>query len=156
MRRRGEWAAATTCTRRIIMTRWRISGTLATLATLAALAALAALAVAAPALMAQGVKVTENTPGLLKRAKITADSAIAVAKARLPKATIAAGEIERENGKLIYSFDFRTPGRSGTDEVNVDAMTGRLVGRVEHESAAEERKEAAEDAAKPPTKKPAP
>jgi hypothetical protein len=113
------------------------------------LAAVAAFIVAAPAgnmLGAQGVKVSENKPGLLKKAKISPDSAIVVAKARLPKATIASAEIEQENGKLIYSFDFKTAGKSGTDEVNVDAMTGKLVGKVEHESAAAEKKEAASEA----------
>jgi uncharacterized iron-regulated membrane protein len=117
---------------------------------------LIAFAVAAPALMAQRVKVAENKPGLLKRAKITADSAIAVAKARLPKAVINAAEIEEEDGKLIYSFDMKTAGKSGIDEVNVDALTGKLVGKVQHESAADEKKEAAADAAKAPVKKPAP
>ena len=109
---------------------------------------LLALAAATPALHAQRVSVTENKPGLLKKARITADSAIAVAKARLPKAAIQAAEIERENGKLIYSFDFRTPGRSGIDEVNVDAMTGHLVGKVSHESAADEANEERADKAK--------
>jgi uncharacterized membrane protein YkoI len=95
---------------------------------------LLAFAVGAPSALAQAVKVTEAAPGLLKRAKITADSAIAVAKARLPRGTISAAEIEREGGKLIYSFEFKTAGKSGIDEVNVDALTGKLVGNVEHES----------------------
>ncbi len=50
----------------------------------------------------------------------------------------------------------KTAGKSGIDEVNVDAMTGKLVGKVQHESAADEKKEAAADAAKSPVKKPAP
>ena len=107
-----------------------------------------ALAAGAPVLMAQGVKVEENKPGLLKKAKITADSAIVIAKARLPKATINAAEIEEENGKLIYSFDFKTAGKSGIDEVNVDALTGKLVGKVQHESPKDEAKEAKADSAK--------
>ena len=92
-----------------------------------------AIAASAPQLMAQGVKVSESKPGLLKKAKITPDSAIAVAKATLPKATISSAEIEQENGKLIYSFDMKTAGKSGIDEVNVDAMTGKRVGKVHHE-----------------------
>ena len=115
-----------------------------------------ALAMGAPALIAQGVKVSESKPGLLKQAKITADSAIAVAKATLPKATISEAEIEQENGKLIYSFDMKTAGKSGIDEVNVDALTGKLVGKPQHESAADEKKEADADAAKKPVKKPTP
>jgi len=107
-----------------------------------------ALAAGAPVLRAQGVNVVENKPGLLKKAKITADSAIVIAKARLPKATINAAEIEEENGKLIYSFDFKTAGKSGIDEVNVDALTGKLVGKVQHESPKDEAKEAKTDSAK--------
>ena len=120
--------------------------------------ALVVLAVAfgAPALAAQSVKVSESKPGLLKQAKVTADSAVAVARATLPKAAIKSAEIEQENGKLIYSFDMKTTGKSGIDEVNVDAMTGKLVGKVQHESAADEKKEADAEAAKPATKKPAP
>ncbi len=116
--------------------------------------ALLAVTVGVPVLAAQGVKVNESKPGLLKRAKITADSAVAVAKATLPKATISEAEIEEENGKLIYSFDMKTAGKSGIDEVNVDALTGKLVGKVQHESGADEKKEADADAAKKPAKKP--
>jgi DNA-directed RNA polymerase alpha subunit len=109
---------------------------------------LVTIAASTPALSAQTVKVTESAPGLLKKAKITSDSAISIAKARLPKATISAAEIEQENGKLIYSFDLKTAGKSGIDEVNVDAMTGKLVGKVQHESPADEKKEAACDSVK--------
>jgi Peptidase propeptide and YPEB domain len=115
------------------------------------------VAVGAPVLAAQSVKVAESKPGLLKQAKVTADSAIAVAKATLPKAMISSAEIEQENGKLIYSFDMKTAGKSGIDEVNVDALTGKLVGKVQHESPADEKKEAdAEAAKKAAVKKPVP
>jgi hypothetical protein len=113
-----------------------------------ALATLLTLAFLAPGLRAQGIKVSEEKPGLLKKAKITAEAATATAKALLPNATVKSAEIEEEGGKLIYSFDFATKGKSGIDEVNIDAMTGKQVGKVEHESAASEKKEAAEDAAK--------
>lgn len=118
--------------------------------------ALCALAGVASVSAAQGVKVTETKPGLLKRAKITSDSAVAVAKAKLPKATVNSAEIEEEDGRLIFSFDMKTAGKSGIDEVNVDALTGKIVGKVQHESAADEKKEAADEAAKKPAKKPAP
>jgi len=117
---------------------------------------LAVLAAAASGSTAQGVRITETKPGLLKRAKISGDSAVAVARARLPKATVNSAEIEEEDGRLIFSFDMKTPGKSGIDEVNVDALTGKLVGKVQHESAADERKEAADEAAKKAPKKPAP
>jgi hypothetical protein len=113
-----------------------------------ALTALLALAFLAPTLHAQGVKVKEEKPGLLKKAKITAEAATATAKALLPNATVKSAEIEEEDGKLIYSFDFATAGKSGIDEVNIDAVTGKQVGKIEHESPASEKKEAAQDSAK--------
>ena len=125
---------------------------------------LVAIAATTPALGAQAVKVTETKPGLLAKAKISADSAIALAKARLPKATISSAEIEEEDGNLIYSFDLKTAGKKGIDELNIDAMTGK-VGKLAHESPEEEAKEEkaekaekdgkakAPDKAKPPTPK---
>jgi peptidase YpeB-like protein len=107
--------------------------------------AIAAMFVVAPALMAQADKVKETKPGLFMKAKIKVDSAIVIAKAKLPKATLDAGEIEEEGGKLIYSFDFKTAGKTGIDEVNIDAMTGKLVGKINHESPADEAKEAKAD-----------
>ena len=111
-------------------------------------AALALGAMAAP-LVAQNAKVTvkEEKPGLLARAKVTADAAIATAQAAVPKGTIASAEIEEEGGKLIYSFDFKTAGKSGIDEVAIDALTGKVLSK-EHESAASEAKEKAADAKK--------
>jgi uncharacterized iron-regulated membrane protein len=105
-----------------------------------------ALFAAAP-LFAQDVKVKEEKPGLLAKAKITVAAATATAQAKVPKGKISSIEIEEEDGKLIYSFDFKTDGKSGVDEVAVDAMTGKA-GKVEHESPAAEKKEAAEDKAK--------
>ncbi len=85
-------------------------------------------------------------PALAKRARVKEADAAAAARKLLPKATIAALELEHEGGRLIYSFDMKTPGRDGIDEVNIDAMTGKQVGRIDHESSADERKEAAAEA----------
>ena len=98
-------------------------------------------------LSAQGVTVTEEKPGLLKKAKITAEAATASAQAKVPKGTLKSAEIEEEDGKLIYSFDFETAGKSGSDEVNVDAITGKVLG-VEHETPKSEAAEKAKDKAK--------
>jgi uncharacterized membrane protein YkoI len=87
-----------------------------------AIAAIAIFAVA-PAVHAQADKIKETKPGLMKKAKLTPDSAIAAAQAKLPKAKFDAGELEEEGGKLIYSLDFKTDGKTGIDEVNIDAMT---------------------------------
>ena len=89
------------------------------------------------------VKVTEDKPGLLKRAKIAPDSAIRLAQAAVPTGKVTAGEIEEEKGKLIYSFDIKVPGKSGITEIHIDPTTGAVVGR-EHE----------EDPAAPATSKP--
>jgi len=62
------------------------------------------------------IKVKEDKPGLLKRAKISPDSAIKLAAAAVPSGRITAGEIEEEKGKLIYSFDIKVPGKRGIEE----------------------------------------
>ena len=102
--------------------------------------------------MGSDVTVKEEKPGLLAKAKVTADVATATAHARFPKAKLASAEIEEENGKLIYSFDFKTEGKSGIDEVNVDAISGEVLA-VEHESPKAEAKEKAADAKKRPHKR---
>jgi uncharacterized membrane protein YkoI len=79
---------------------------------------------------------------LAAHAKISVDSARAIARAKLPHAMIQSEELERENGRLIYSFDMKTSGRSGIDEVNVNAINGSIVGKVGHESPSSEAKEA--------------
>jgi len=110
-----------------------------TMPTLLLLGAFAAVATAG----AQGTGPKSNIPAkLAHQAKITLDSARTIAKAQVPKAAVQSEELEREGGKLIYSFDMQTAGKSGIDEVNVNAMTGKLVGKVAHEGAAAEAKEA--------------
>jgi uncharacterized membrane protein YkoI len=114
-------------------------------------AALMALAIALPAANAQAAYKRDLPDSLVKAAKITEDAAAATAQKRLPKAKIDAVELERENGKLQYSYDMKTAGKSGIDEVNVDAVTGKIIA-VGHETPAAEKKEAAAEkkaAAKP-------
>lgn len=76
----------------------------------------------------------------LMHPKLTLDSALAIAKAQVPHGTVKSHELEREHGRLIYSFDFVVAGKSGIDEVNVDAMTGAVVA-TEHEAPKAERQE---------------
>jgi uncharacterized membrane protein YkoI len=59
-------------------------------------------------------------------------------------------ELEDEGGRLIYSYEIKVPGRSGIEEVNVNAKTGAVV-NTEHETPASERGEA--KAEKAPGKK---
>jgi uncharacterized membrane protein YkoI len=97
------------------------------------LALLVGMAVPA-ALSAQAADTTmkQDRPGLLAQAKITPDSARAIARRAVPGASIQSAEIENEDHRLIYSFDMKVPGKSGIEEVNIDALTGAVVGR-EHE-----------------------
>ena len=55
-------------------------------------------------------------------------------------------ELERENGKLLYSFDIRTD-KGTITEVQVDAKTGKVLSAKE-ESKADEAREKREDAKK--------
>ena len=75
--------------------------------------------------------VTEEETGLFAQATIPADSAVAIAKARVP-GRIAKAELEKEDGALIYSFDIKVAGKGGVTEVHVDANTGTVL-KVEGE-----------------------
>jgi uncharacterized membrane protein YkoI len=83
---------------------------------------------------------------LARLAKVSEATAAATALAKVPNGKISAVEIEREGGKLIYSYDITVAGKTGNDEVNIDAMTGAQVGKVEHESPASEKAEVAAEA----------
>lgn len=102
-------------------------------------------AVAASSAQAQATYKKDVPDSLVAHAKITEAAASVIAQKRVPKGAIDGVELEREKGKLIYSYDIRTAGKSGIDEVNIDAMTGRIVA-FSHETPAMEKKEAAEDA----------
>jgi uncharacterized membrane protein YkoI len=78
------------------------------------------------------------------KAKITMKEARALALAKVPKGKVEEEELEREHGKLVYSFDIRVPGKSGIEEVQIDAMNGKVVS-IEHETPQAERKEAQEE-----------
>lgn len=85
-------------------------------------------------------------PALAAQAKITLDSARVIALKKVLHGSVATEELERENGHLIYSFNVKVPGKSGIQEVNVNALTGKVLG-VHHEGPAAERKEARADSA---------
>jgi uncharacterized membrane protein YkoI len=76
-----------------------------------------------------------------KEAKITKAEAVKIALARVPNGTIKESELEKENGKLIWSFDVATPGTKNITEVNVDAITGTIVA-VDIETPEKEKAEA--------------
>jgi uncharacterized membrane protein YkoI len=95
---------------------------------------------------------TENQAKLMAAAKISGETARQTALAKVPNGTIKAAELEKENGKLQWSFDVATPDTKDITEVNVDAMTGDVIS-VDKESAALETKEAAKNAAQAPLPK---
>lgn len=80
--------------------------------------------------------VTEESPGLFREAAFSPDSAFALARARFPEAELRGGELEREDGRLVYSLDLEVEGEAGITEVWVDAHTGEIVS-VEHEGGEE-------------------
>lgn len=81
---------------------------------------------------------------LAKEAKVSLETARATALAKVPHGVVRSEELEREHGKLIYSFDIAVPGKSGIQEVNVNAIDGKVLG-VHHETAKDEKKEAAKE-----------
>ncbi|WP_411279151.1 PepSY domain-containing protein [Gemmatimonas sp.] len=108
---------------------------------------LIALAVASTSLSAQSITVKEEKAGMLKLAKVTPSTATATALAKVPGGKVQSAEIEKEDGKLVYSFDIKVAGKSGIEEVLVDATSGAVVS-VAHETPADEAKEAKADKAK--------
>ena len=79
---------------------------------------------------------------LMADAKVSRADAERTALAKAQGGTIKEGELEKEKGKLIWSFDIATPDTKDITEVAVDALTGEVVS-VDKESAADEAKEKA-------------
>ena len=79
---------------------------------------------------------------LMTEAKVSKADAEKTALAKAPNGTIKEGELEKEHGKLVWSFDIAIPDTKDITEVNVDAITGDVVS-VEKESAESKAKEAA-------------
>ena len=82
----------------------------------------------------------ESKKQLAKEAKVTMKEARAAALKEVPGGKVKEAELERENGQLVYSFDIGT--KDGIKEVQVDALTGKVV-KVETETKEQEAKEKA-------------
>lgn len=80
----------------------------------------------------------KNQAKLAKQAKITMEQARKIALERAP-GTIEEEELEKEHGKLVYSFDIRNAQGTIT-EVQVDAKDGTIAS-VEEEDAKKEAEE---------------
>lgn len=89
----------------------------------------------------QGCVTEEKKEAKLQaEAKVSRADAEKAALSKVPGGTIKEGELEKEKGKLIWSFDITTAGSSDIKEVQVDAITGQVIS-VETETAAAEAKE---------------
>lgn len=95
----------------------------------------------------QTPKKSKIPAALKKDAKISIEDARAIALKKVP-GEIQEEELERENGKLVYSFDIRATGQKDITEVQVSAIDGSIVS-VEKENAASEAKEKKQDSGKP-------
>lgn len=82
---------------------------------------------------------------LVAQATVTQAQATRTALATVPNGVIKSVELEREHGKLVWSFDISQPAKDGVTEIQVDARNGKIVSR-KLESSAEEAKEAAAEA----------
>lgn len=69
----------------------------------------------------------ESLASLQAQAKVTEERAMQTALARVPGGILKSGELERERGKLIWSFDISKPKSRNIAEVQVDAKTGEVV-----------------------------
>ncbi len=76
---------------------------------------------------------------LQEKAKVTKQQATAAALAKVPGGIIKESELEREHGKLVWSFDIASPGTKNITEIQVDALTGEVISQQietpKHESA---------------------
>jgi uncharacterized membrane protein YkoI len=80
----------------------------------------------------------------MAEAKISQADAQATASAQVPNGTVKESELEKEHGKLIWSFDIATPDSKDITEVNVDAISGKIVS-TDKEKPEDESKEATEE-----------
>ena len=106
------------------------------------------LATALAGAIALTASAAESQSRLRDQARVTQSQATATALAKVPKATVKSVELEREHGRLVWSFDLAQPGTSDVTEVQVDAASGRIVS-LKKESAAQEATEAKAEAAGP-------
>lgn len=81
---------------------------------------------------------------LAKEAKVTRGEAEHIALSKVPDGRVSSGELEREQGTLIWSFDIAKPGTRDINEVQIDAKTGKVVS-VKTETPKDQAEEAAAD-----------
>ncbi|MGH8094552.1 MAG: PepSY domain-containing protein [Chthoniobacterales bacterium] len=86
----------------------------------------------------------DNQAQLRAEAKVTRKDAEKTALARVPSGTTKDGELEKENGRVMWSFDLAMPHSGNIIEVQVDAKTGKIV-ELQVETPRDQAKETATD-----------
>ena len=64
---------------------------------------------------------------LMKQAKITKAEAEQIALAKVSHGIVKSAEIEKEKGRIVWSFDIAKPGTHDITEILVDAKTGKII-----------------------------
>src|SRR5216684_4370554 len=103
---------------------------------LAFLVTVAGTASAAPPTCSIHPKTGATKEELAAMAKVTQADAQKTALATLKdpsKATVKSAELEAEHGCLLYSFDIEVAGKTGVQEVQIDAGNGKVLSN-KHES----------------------
>jgi uncharacterized membrane protein YkoI len=70
-------------------------------------------------------------------AKVSRADAERTALARVSVGTVKEGELEKEHGRLIWSFDIAKPDTTTVTEIHVDANTGEVIATEEEVKARE-------------------
>jgi hypothetical protein len=77
--------------------------------------------------------------------RLTEQAARAIAQKRVPNSAFEHADLEREDGRLIWSFDLRPNGSNDIVEIHIDAYSGEVV-RTETETPTQQRAEEIKDA----------
>lgn len=94
-----------------------------------------------PVLFACSAGCTSDKQATLQaEARLSKTQAQTIALGRVPNGAVKTSELEKENGRLIRSFDIATPDSRDITEVNVDAKSGAVIA-VTKENADQEKNE---------------
>ena len=69
----------------------------------------------------------ESQEALKTQAEVTQGQAEEIALGKVPDGNIKSSELEKENCKLVWSFDIAVPESKNITEVQVDAKTSKIV-----------------------------
>jgi uncharacterized membrane protein YkoI len=79
---------------------------------------------------------------LIKQASVTRSEAERTALSRVKDGKVVTAELEKEHGRLIWSFDIARPKTKNITELQIDAKSGQVIS-TKIESPRDEKKEAA-------------